>query len=286
MRTRAALGLAVLAAVALAAGGNVASVPSKQKPAQLCQAALRALAQLPPPASVDDAAGHMTALIHWDAAEVEAVSTKSDWLHATENQLIGSDLFLDPTNVSATSLAQALATHDGPLAAQLLNKAQTIYAAIDRAQKHDKLPAACSSPAFGAAYLAQVAALVRSGLALTGDFTTDANAACARVNKKRVSAAQDLDLTDQTSLEGYVGDVGQAFHAFQVDLQAIAPPPGPPVAYSNLRSIVDQAVQKIDQANATLTTGAGKRQLQTLGEQISALGPPLTAAASALGLTC
>jgi len=95
-----------------------------------------------------------------------------------------------------------------------------------------------------------------------------------------------VDLTDLSSVTDLVGNLTAAFRAFQVDLQAIPPPAGSAAPYGAFQGLVNQAVQKLTQAQRELTTNASAAQLQSIGNQISILGDPLTAAAGGLGLTC
>jgi len=287
---RQAVSLAVVAVGTLVTAGRAgAAVPGTTKPAARCQAAVRVDTRLAPPTSLQTAATTIARrVLDWDAAEVESVTPNrsSGWVSAVERGLINSGLLADPTNLDAGSIPQALLAGDGPLATQLLHQLRGVYASIDRHQKKEKLPAACSSQAFGAAYMAQVGALVQADLPLTGAFATDADAACSRLDQKISMSSSRVDLTDLSSVTDLVGNLTAAFRAFQVDLQAIPPPGGSAAPYAAFQGLVDQAVQKLTLAQRELNTNASAAQLQSIGNQISILGDPLTAAAGGLGLTC
>jgi hypothetical protein len=276
-----------LAVVSLAAGGRDVGDRALRRgtPAQICKAAVKAFAQLPPPASLQGIpAGLDKASTLYPGTE--AVNTfpinPEGPFWAAYDRLSGSGLLGDPTGVAADSIIQAVKAGDGPLANKLMTELQGIVAAIGRAQKKDKLPAACSSQAFGASYFALVAAVIKANLPLTGTFTTDLNAACARF-VARVQTIPAVDVTDSSSVSDFITNFDQTFHALQVDAQTIAPPPENPPAYSTFRNVLDQAVKKLDKAAAP---GTSPSQLRALGPQLTSLGQPITDAAAALGVRC
>jgi hypothetical protein len=280
--------LAALAVVSCVGAGVLmpASLPSRRTPAQVCKAAVAGFARLPAPATLQDVDAGIASAIRISPSNADlnnfTSNLNSGYLAAT-GQLYGSDLWLNPTGVSAGSLTQAIDSGDGPVANKLLVDQQRIYAAIDRAQKKEKLPSACSSAAFGANYFTQVAAVIRAKLPLSGNFVTDANTACARIGTKIQQAQSQVDITDISSVEDFARSGDQAFKALQIDLQAIGPPPGNPPQYATFRGIVDQAVKQLDQA-ANPSTSIDK--FRALGQQITSLSQPLTSAAAAIGINC
>jgi hypothetical protein len=280
-------GVVALAMLSLAAGGRDVggSAHRRGTPAQICKAAVKAFARLSPPASLQDIPAGLdkASTLYPGTEEVNTFPINPEgpfW--AAYDRLNGSGLLQDPTGIAADSIIQAVKAGDGPLANKLMAHLQDILAAIGRAQKKDKLPAACSSQAFGAAYFAPVAAVIKASLPLTANFTTDMNAACTRF-VSRVQTIPALDLTDPSSVEDFITNFDQTFHALQVDAQTIAPPPGNPPAYNTLRRVLDQAVTKLDKAAAPETSVS---QLRALGPQLTSLAQPISAAAAALGVTC
>ncbi len=285
MRHIAVASIGVLS-MSVVAAARPAAAPIRKSPAQICKQSVAAFEQLPAPATVQDAEAGLARIIVL-APSIAAVnnftSTATGPYQTAMSHFYGSPFLLDPSGVSARSIPQALASGDGPLATKLLTELQAVYTGIDRAQKKEKVASACASQAFGSGYVAQVAALVQRALPLTGDFVTDTNAACSRFNTKSQMIQSQADLTTATGIEDVISGYDEAFHALQIDVQAIAPPPGNPPAYAAFRSVIDKAVQNLDNANKPSTS---RSDLQRLGPQITALAQPITAAASALGLNC
>lgn len=277
-------GIGVLAVLSLGAGGRVApnGVPEGRTQAQLCQAAVRAFAKLTPPASLQAVPAAVTAGVRaqpmWSDLNLPASSRYSDLVaQGGLDPLLGSS-----GGYKSTDIATNIADGDGPVATNDVAELQRVFAAIDRARKKEHLPAACSSGAWGSGYFLPALATLVKGLTLTGDFTTDANAACARLDKRTATAAKNLNPDNP---ESAVSDLDQAFRAFQVDLQAIPAPPGPPPQYTSFRSVIDGAVKTLDHANATVHT-PDLSVLHRLSQQISTLAAPVTSGAAALGLNC
>ncbi len=276
--------LAALSVTVVAAARPAA--PSRKSPSQICKKSVGAFQRLPAPATVQDAQAGLSRIIVLApsiAATNDFTSNPTGAYATAMSHFYGSPFLLDPTGVSAGSIPQALSSGDGPLATRLLSELQTVYASIDRAQKKEKVASACSSQAFGSGYVAQVAALVPRALPLSGNFVTDTNAACSRFGTKSQMIVAQADLTSATGLQDFISNYDEAFRALQIDVQTIAPPPGNPPAYTSFRSVIDQAVQKLDVANKPSTT---RSQLQQLGPQITGLAQPITAAATALGVNC
>jgi hypothetical protein len=215
-------GVVALAMLSLAAGGrDVEGSAHGRTPAQICKTAVKAFALLLPPASLRDipAGIDKASVLSPGTPVVNTFPINPDGPYwAAYDRLNGSGLLQDPTGIAADSIIQAVKAGDGPLANKLMAHLQGILAAIDRAQKKDKLPAACSSQAFGAAYFVQVAAVIKANLPLTGNFTTDMNAACTRF-VSRVHTIPALDLTDPSSVQDFITNYDQTFHALQVDAQ-------------------------------------------------------------------
>lgn len=280
--------LVVVAVVPVGIGSHdaAAQVASKATPAQRCADAAKAFANLPPPATLDDVVGAIGQSIRFapsnDVLNRLSSNPRSAYLAAT-SRLYGSALWLDPTGDDTGSLTQAITTQDGPVANKLLSDLQGIYAALDRARRKEKLPAACSSAAFGSAYFAQAAPIVARELALTGDFATDANAACTRLGTKVSAAEGRVDITDISSVQDLVTDAYNSFLALQIDLRAITPPPAAAQPYAQVQQIVDKAVNDLHKAQSPSTS---TRDFQRLSQELPSLADPITTAANAAGFSC
>jgi hypothetical protein len=280
-------GVVALAVLSLAAGGRGVADRAHQRrtPAQICQKAVKRFAQLPPPASLQDIPAGIDKTFGRTPSneDVNAFPISATGAYSTAvTRLNSSGLMLNPLRVAANSITQAVQAGDGPLANKLMADLHAIFTAIDRAQKKDKLPAACASQAWGATYFAPVAALIEASMPLTGTFTTDMTAACTRLTT-RAKAIPNVDVTDPSSVRDFITNYDNAFRALQVDAETITPPPGNPPDYVTFRKIIDQAVTKLDKASDPHTTNS---QLRTLGAQLTGLAQPITAAAAALGVNC
>jgi hypothetical protein len=287
-RSIASVSLSLVVLVALPRAASVPThVAARKSPAQVCQTAVRAFAALKPPATAADVVDGIDRAIRLTPSTADLNNfpnaLHSKYVAAAQERLYGSALWLDPTNVDVGSLTQAILTHDGPVAAKLLGDLQRIYAAMDRAQKKEKLPSACTSKAFGSAYFRQAAPVVMRELALTGDFGTDVSTACTRLVTKINTSEANTDVTDISSVEDLVKDADNAFRALQIDLRAITPPAANAQSYAPVQHVVDDAVKKLDKASNPSTSSA---EFRRLGAQLSALGDQITTAAKAAGLNC
>jgi len=139
--------------------------------------------------------------------------------------------------------------------------------------------------AFGAEHLTNAAALVAAERQVqlpTGDFVTDANAACSRF----VEDISDAGFpTDPVSYQLFVSTLRQAYELLGRDLEALPSPPGSEAQVAEFVDTIDEAVGALSQAAST-TGSAGDEDIAALQEELAGLGGDLSAQASALGLDC
>jgi hypothetical protein len=274
----------VLAAVPGVAPHSVAT----QTPAKICTVAARKFAQLPPPTSLEDLIdGVREFLFDVDGVTIDledaAPKLFFDDHTAYTRHLRGfSDAVEDLRDALGAPIGAPPRAPLGPAAHSAIAKAQYDLAGIDETRAKAKVPAACSSEAFGAGYLAQAASLITTVVpGPTGEFTTDGNAACARLNRK-LRGALDQQSDD---VPDYVLLLDRAFTSFQLDVQALTPPADLTTQFASLQDVLDRAVQKL--AALTISVDdASQSRLKKVSRELSALGEQLAAATTALGLDC
>ncbi len=264
--------------VALVAAGGLlpAHVPSKQTRSQataVCAQSKAAFTALPAPSTLA-------------AAEAGIAS----WLHGKFSDRIDPNSF-SPLPVAIFSFetdlkdaSTAMTDGDGPGASQAIRVARADLARIDSAAKQRKVPG-CASPSFGRAYVGQLGTLVTSTLALTGDFLTDANAACRRFDTKAVPLQNSLKPSSSSSVQSYLGSLKVLYAALQIDLRAVKPPAGSEQKFSAFQASISKGIQELQAAGSALSSG-DQTQLRTLGPELTSLGTTVNREASALGLTC
>jgi len=158
--------------------------------------------------------------------------------------------------------------------------AQSELAGIDEARAAAHVSAACSSEAFGATYLAAAASVINSALpGLTGDFVTDATAACVRLTRRTAEAQDEHPGSIVPSLD-------YAFTSFGVDLAALTPPAETATQVASLQSLVDDTVRKLDRLLSKHGNYPSDAVFKKLGTDLVALGDDLDAAVRAAGLDC
>jgi len=158
--------------------------------------------------------------------------------------------------------------------------AQQETTALDAARAAAKLPAACSSQAFGTAYLTAAAALINQDVpAPTSDFVTAATPPCNRL-AQRANDAQHVHPTDVLPSADY------AFASFDLDLSRLTPPPAVATQFATLKSLSSGTLQRLDSLllryGDLLPKSVGKK----VGREIKALAPQFVKATQAVGLTC
>jgi hypothetical protein len=270
--------LSAVPLVALVAVGGLlpARVPVRQTRAQatrICAQARAAFAALPAPATLAAAQSGITS---WLGGKY------SDRLDSTTF----SPLPAEVSNLESSlgDVSHALSESDGPGATHAVGEARRDLGAIDAAAKKVQLPG-CSSRSFGRAYLTQVQSLVASTLALTGDFTTDANAACRRFDTKAVQIQKALNPRKIASVQAYLEALEVEYRALQIDLAAVTPPAGSANQFATFQASIRQAISELSSAGSALRSG-DQTQLGQLGRQLSALGGTVNQEAAGLGLTC
>jgi hypothetical protein len=279
---RSAVGL-IAVPMLLGAGGNTAplAVPlARQTPTTICTAATKGFAKLAPPASLSDARAGLDT-----AYKLSPAAAKVDPKGASDGE---DDVYAQHVVDFQTALRDlTTATDDGdpPAADDAIARARTALTGIDATRKRVKVPAACSAQAFGGTYFEQLAPVIASSLMLTGNFTTDVNAACSRLDKQNNPALGQVDPKDASSVESLIETLDRSYKAFQGDLHAITPPSNLTAQYAAMTGTIDQAVKTLDKANQSFSTSS-RSQLQQFGQQFTALGAQVNAEAQALGLTC
>jgi hypothetical protein len=181
----------------------------------------------------------------------------------------------------------AMATGDGPTATVAVSHAGADLDAIDRDATRAGIPA-CASTAFGRAYVGRLGPLVATDLALTGDFVTDANAACARFGRSTNLATQGLqpsDLRDPDTLSNYVGGYVDALTALRQDFAAISPPAAQQAPVTSFDAALDQTIRQLGQAEPGLSSGRAA-QVAPVTNQLGAITRSLTAEAATFGVDC
>ena len=185
---------------------------------------------------------------------------------------------------SLGDVSTALSASDGPGATHAIRQTRAGLANIDHAAKKLRL-LRCSSPAFGRTYVNQLASLVTSTLALTGNFTTDANAACLRFDTKAVQLEKTLNPSSSSSIHAYLARLQGPYQALQVDLAAVRPPAGSEQRFSTFQASITRAIQELESDSSALSSG-NETQLRQLGTELNTLGDTVSQEARALGLTC
>ena len=121
---------------------------------------------------------------------------------------------------------------------------------------------------------------MQSALALTGNFSTDATAACSRF-ERTASQLNPFDLLDPNAKAAFLMSFGQDVKALGRDFAAITPPAGHEQQFAEFRAVIDQLVTTLNQAaNAT------DSQLSQIQTQLSSLSDQLGAAGTSLGINC
>ncbi len=268
-----AVGLvALLVTVGVASAATSAHQTSAQA-SRVCAQSQAAIAALPAPST---------------AAAAQAGLTS--WLGGKYSSRLDSSAFSPlPTDVfnlesSFRNLRDALGVGDGPGATDTIGPARRDLTQIDAAARQRKLPA-CTSAAFGRAYLGAVQAMVASTLALTGDFATDANAACRRFDTKAVQLQRGLNAKSASSLQTYLKGLEMQYEALGIDLAAVKPPPGQKQQYSTFVGSIHQAIGELTSAGSALSSG-NQTKLAQLGRALDSLGGTVNQEAKGLGLIC
>jgi hypothetical protein len=270
--------LSAVPLVALVAAGGLlpARGPSTQTPRQataVCAQAKAAFTALPAPSTLA-------------AAEAGI----ADWRRGTFSERIDPSSFSPLPSAIARletdlkALSAAMSDGDGPGATQALRAARADLARIDSAATQRKVPG-CSSLSFGRGYVGQLAALVRSALPLTGDFLTDANAACRRFDTKAVPLQNGLNPKSASSVQSYLRSLHTLYTALQIDLRALTPPAGSEQKFSAFLGSISTGIQELQAAGSALSAG-DQTKLRQLGPQLTSLGTTVNREASGLGLTC
>jgi len=273
--------LPLLSAVPLvalvAAGGLLPTLaPSKQTRGQataVCAQSQAAFAALPAPTTL-----------------AVAEAGLASWLEGKYSSRIDAGSF-SPLPAAIAGLetdlgkaSTAMSDGDGPGANTAIRRARADLARIDSAAKQRKLPG-CASSSFGRGYVSQLPGLVTSTLALTGDFLTDANAACKRFDTKAVTLQAGLNPNSSSSVQRYLGSLQTLYEALQVDLRAVTPPAGSSEKFAAFQASISKGIQELQSAGSALRSG-NQTALRQLGPQLTALGTTVNQQASALGLTC
>jgi len=267
--------LAVALLGAARAPGRLGARRAPGSAAKVCARARKAFAQIGPPGTLVDA---QTGLDRWLRGNYSAQIPKG----LPRLRADVGDLEMDLGNVDS-----AVANGDGPTASDAVRRAGVDLDAIDREATSADV-AACASGAFGRAYVEGLGLLITTELALTGDFATDANAACARFSRSTNLATQGLhpsDLQDPDTLSNYVGGFVDALTALREDFAAITPPRGQQQPVSSFEATLDQTIQQLGQAAPKLSSGPPS-QVTPITDQLDAVTRSLTTDAAAFGVDC
>jgi len=181
-------------------------------------------------------------------------------------------------------VSTAMSDGDGPGANDAIRRARADLTRIDSAAKQRRLPG-CASSSFGRAYVGQLAGLVTSTLSLTGDFLTDADAACKRFDTKAVALQAGLNPNSSSSVQRYLASLQTLYEALRIDLRAVTPPAGSAQKFAAFEASISKGIQELQSAGSALRSG-DQTALRQLGPQLTALGTTVNDQASALGLTC
>ena len=127
--------------------------------------------------------------------------------------------------------------------------------------------------------------LVASTLALTGNFATDATAACRRFDTNAVQIQKALKPTKTASVQAYFAALEVEYRALQVDLAAMTPPAGSEQQFATFQASIGKAIGELSSARSALRSG-DQTQLAQLGRALNNLGGTVNQEAAALGLTC
>ena len=246
----------------------VAASQSRAGLAKICAASKKAFAALPAPTTIAAAEAGLT---QWRKGRY------SDKIDPNSFERIGLDLNFYEMDLD--TLVGTMMDGDGPVASDGTQRAAKDLDIIDKDAKKIRLPA-CGSTSFGRAYIMALGPLVHSALALTGNFTTDATAACARFENK-TGQLNPLDLLDPAAQPGFLASFGQDVKALGRDFAAITPPAGHEQQFAAFRALIEQVATTLNQvSNATSS------QLPQIQSQLSSLSDQLGAAGTSLGITC
>jgi hypothetical protein len=236
--------------------------------ARICTASKKAFAALPAPTTIAAAEAGLT---QWRKGRY------SDKVDPNSFERIGLDLNFYEMDLD--TLVGTMMNGDGPAATDGAQRSVKDLDVIEKDAKKIRV-VACRSASFGRAYVTALGPLVRSALALTGNFSTDATAACARFEHQS-GQLNPLDLLDPTAQAGFLANFGQDLKGLSRDFAAITPPAGHEQQFASFRAVIDQLVATLNQASTATSS-----QLPQIQTQLSSLSDQLGTVGTSLGITC
>ena len=261
-----------LAVLLMAAPAGMPSVlaarQSRAALAKICTASKKAFAALPAPTTIAAAEAGLT---QWRK------NRYSDKIDPNSFERIGLDLNFYEMDLD--TLVGTMMDGDGPAATDGTQRAIKDLDVVEKDAKGIRVPE-CRSGSFGRSYLMALGPLVQSALALTGNFSTDATAACARF-EHQAGQLNPLDLLNPTAQAGFLTSFGQDLKALSRDFAAITPPAAHEQQYATFRAVIDQLVTTLNRAS-----NATSSQLSQIQTQLSSLSDQLGAAGTSLGIIC
>ncbi len=155
---------------------------------------------------------------------------------------------------------------------------------IDASATALKVPE-CGSASWGRAYVEAAEAFVAAQLPMptpgTGDFATDATAACGRFYGTFASLPPNAEPpSDPAEYAAFLQMLEDAYEQLVVDLSALTPPAGSEGDYAEVVELVELAVESVDRADRD------PNRLTELERPLGAIGAELRPRVRIVGFDC
>ncbi len=254
----------------------------RRRTATICDGAAAATTDIPSPTTSDELAGGIATL----RAGVDPAANRLQRLRPSAGQ---QEHFADLVEhvdelIFQFRVLEDAAGQEAEVSAEQLAVAQQALDEIDDDATALDVPA-CGSASWGRPYVEVASAFVATQLRMptpgTGDFLTDASAACGRFYATFASIPPNSPApSDPAEYAAFLQMLEDAYDQLVVDLRALTPPPGSQADYDEVVKLIQLAAKSVDRASRD------PRRLAELERPLGAIGAELGPRVRVLGFNC